>query len=924
MRAIHLRTEHLINPMGVDFRRPLLSWNCEGGIKQTAFRVVAIKTDAIAEHAAVMENASATVACQLPREKEPINDLADSPDAKDKERSGWKEPVLWDSGKVESSAMQVQFGGNPIAPRTRVLWKVTLWDEQDMPGDTVEAWFETGLPAGRLWEAKWISGDYHVHPERRYPVDCFRKSFSLESGAGKTVERARLYITACGLYEARLNGRKAGEDVMTPGITDYRKRIAYQTYDVTELLREDANILTVQLADGWYRGSCGAWGLKNQYGTRTKLLAQLEITFSDGSRQTVATDASWDWSNDGPIRFADNKDGEIVDSRMTPSYQGRAVVIPEKLTRHKGKTTADPAIPSASDNVPVREKEHLKGKLLTTPSGKRVLDFGQNIAGMIAFRVKAHAGQSLYLRFGELLDENGEFTQKNIQCTNRRITTPLQEVRYICHEGENTYHMTFADFGFQYMLVDTDVDFESEDFTAIAVRSDLEETGDFSCSNALLNQFFRNTLWSARNNFLDIPTDCPTRERHGWTGDAQIFAPTASFLFACRTFFRKFLRDMYDQQKENGCLPQIAPPGGVDFYMKCMDGSVGWADAGIIIPYVLWKQYQDEDTVREFLPGMRRYLVFMERRCGRWYPMAKRTGLNHEQNRYISNYGQAYGEWAEPDEVHHMTWKDCVVPHPEIATAYTAYMHDLMGEMEEALGDPDRAREDRVFADACRKSYQALRETEEYSLDTDRQASLVRPLAFRLLDEKQEAFARKRLIEAMDHFGWRVGTGFLSTPLIMDVLAGIDIEAAYRLLENEEMPGWLTMPKHGATTIWEAWEGSQATDGGIGSLDHYSKGAVCRWLFDTMCGIHVDGQNHFRIAPRPGGHFTEASASYQSLYGIVKSGWKRAKAGAENPAENESWIFSIQIPANCLADVILPDGSHQEAGPGEHTFRVKA
>ena len=846
MNAIRLKTEHLINPIGVDFTAPRLSWNCDGGVKQTAYQILA------ADEAGT---------------------------------------VLWDSGRVESSAMCAQWGGAPVPPKTKVLWKVQLWDEEAGAGDWSEASFETGIGT---WSAQWITGNYRVNKKQRYPVDCFRKCFHTAD-----VKKARLYITACGLYEARLNGERVGSFILAPGITDYRKRVQYQTYDVTALLQGGENTLTVQLADGWYRGSCGAWGLKNQYGTETKFLAQLEITDEKGHVQVIPTDESWDWSNDGPIRFADNKDGEIVDARMAPSYAGKAKVTSHSVT------------PSASNNVPVTERERLKAERITTPSGKTVLDFGQNIAGYLSFSLMAKAGQVVKLRFGELLDENGEFTQKNIQCSSKRITTPLQQVTYTCKEGENHYKTSFAIFGFQYVLVETEVPVSAGDFTAIAVYSDMERTGFFESSNPLLDKLVENTVWSAKNNHADLPTDCPTRERHGWTGDAQIFCPTASYLFDYLPFAEKYLNDVYDWQTKNGCLPQIAPEGGTDFYMRAMNGSVGWADAGVLMPYVLWKQYGDRSVLKKYLPGMRRYAKFMQNRCGKWYPTAKRTGLHGKHKRYLSNYGQAYGEWAEPESVHHMTWKDCAVPHPEVATAYTAHVMDCMAEIEAALDNEAESSAYREFAAGCRKSYQALRRTAAYPLDTDRQAQLVRPLAFQLLDEAQTEYAQKRLLSALEHFHWRLGTGFLSTPLILDVLTDIDLESAYRLLENEEMPGWLFMPKSGATTIWEAWEGNATENGGIASLNHYSKGAVVAWLFNTMCGIRVDGENHFVIAPHPGGHFTHAKAVYDSVYGRVESGWEKTPDG---------WKYTVTVPANCTAELRLPEKAPVTLEPGAYHF----
>ncbi len=846
MKAIRLKTEHLYAPIGVDFTAPRLFWNCDGGKRQTAYQIAA----------------------------------ADD--------SG---KVLWDSGRTQSNSMCARWGGMPVPAKTKVLWKVRLWDETDTAGDWSKAEFETGIDA---WSAKWICGNYKVHKNKRYPVDCFRKCFDTES-----IKKARLYITACGLYEARLNGGRVGNFILAPGITDYRKRLQYQTYDVTDMLKNGKNALTVQLADGWYRGSTGAWGIRNQYGTETKLLAQLEITHTDGSVQTIITDETWDWSDDGPIRFADNKDGEIVNADAAPTYSGKA-----KLTSHS-------VTPTASNNVPVTEHERLSAKLITTPSGKMVLDFGQNIAGYAEFKLNAHMEQKITLRFGELLDEDGEFTQKNIQLSRKNFVTPRQEVVYTCKEGENRYKTTFAVFGFRYVLAETDVPFSADDFTAVAVYSDMERTGFFESSNVLLNKFFENTVWSAKNNHADLPTDCPTRERHGWTGDAQIFCSTACFLFDYMPFAEKYLNDVYDWQKKNGCLPQIAPEGGTDFYMNAMNGSVGWADAGVLMPYALYKQYGDTEVLKKYLPGMRRYTRFMQKRCGKWYPTAKRTGLHGEERKYLSNAGQAYGEWAEPESVHHMTWKDCAVPHPEVATAYTAHVMDCMAEIEAALGNGLEAKDYQDFANHCRKSYQSLRRTAAYPLDTDRQAQLVRPLAFGLLDEKQTAYAQERLISALEHFDWRIGTGFLSTPLILNVLTEFDLEAAYRVLENEEIPGWLSMPKNGATTIWEAWEGPNSKNGGIGSLNHYSKGAVVAWLFDTMCGIRVDGENRFTIAPHPGGHFTYARAAYNSVYGRVESGWEKTADGFK---------YTVNVPANCTAELRIEGKDPILLDSGTYTF----
>lgn len=847
MKAIRLRTEYLENPIGIDIPRPRLFWNCEGGTAQTAYQITAVSAG----------------------------------------------ETVWDSGKVTSSRMTaIPFGG-ALRSRMRVEWTVTLWDENDVPGPASAAFFEMGLLRPSDWRAKWIAGSYKVNPKTRYPVDCFRRVFQ----AGK-VASARLYVTACGLYAGCLNGQRIGNFVMAPGHTDYRKRVQYQTYDVTDLIRAGENEITFQLADGWYRGSCGAWGLVNQYGTETKLLAQLELTAPDGTVTAICTDGSWQWSDDGPIRFADNKDGEIVDARMHPGYYRRA------------RETSHDVVPTASNNVPVTEHERLKPVLLTTPSGKKVLDFGQNVAGIVAFHLTAKEGQTVTLQCGELLDESGELTLKNIQCVSKQKTTPLQRVQYTCRAGENRYKTAFAIFGFQYVQVDTKVPFRPEDFTAIAVYSDLEITAQFNSSNPLLNRFVENTLWSAKNNSCDVPTDCPTRERHGWTGDSQLFCVTASYLMHYIPFARKHIRDLTDWQRKDGAFPQIAPAGGVDFYMDTMNGSVGWADAGVLIPYRLWKQYGDRQILEDNYDAMARYARFMARRCGRLGLMAKPLGLRGPYKKYAVNAGQSYGEWAEPADIHPNRWTDMVAPHPEVSTAYTAYVMAVMAEIAEELGKTEDLPFYQEYRDGCKGAYQELVTTPDYTLDTDQQARLVRPLYLQLLNEQQTEYAKKRLVAAMDRYGWRVGTGFLSTPLILYVLGDLDIQYAYRLLENEEMPGWLFMPKNGATTVWESWEGTKA-QGGIASLDHYSKGACLEWVFSVMCGIRPEGENHFKIAPRPGGSFTFADFTYQSIYGAVSVRWERAE---------DRYRYTIRVPANTTAEIDLPGEAPITVSTGEYTY----
>jgi len=851
MKAINLKTEYLINPIGIDVKNPMLSWNAEGGVKQTAYRIVAEKDGS----------------------------------------------VVWDSGKVSTDKMNAEYP-KELSSRDKIIWNVTLWDENDREGEKNKASFEIGLTKKSDFTSKWITGNYRVNKRKRYPVDCFKKNFVV-----KTPVKARLYITACGLYEAKINGQRVGDFYLAPGHTDYTKRIQLQTYDVTPLINSGENEITVLLADGWYRGSCGAWGRKNQYGTETKLYAQLEITEKSGYKSIIGTDEGWQWSNDGSIRFADNKDGEIVNADLTPSYGNYAKVTEEKIT------------PTASNNVYIKRHEIFGVKeVIKTPSGKTVFDFGKNIAGIIKFSLTAKSGQKIKIRLGEMIGRDGEFTQKNVQCRNKKGTyvTPLQQIEYLCKDGKNDYETKFAVFGFQYAEIESDAVLNPDDFYAVDVYSDMEETLEFSCDNELINKFVEATRRSAKNNHADIPTDCPTRERHGWTGDAQIFCNTASLLFNYVPFARKYTLDMIDGQRKNGNVRQINPKGGIDFYMNPMDGSAGWSDAIVLIPYRIYECYGDKKILSVSYDAMKKYAEYKIKTIGKWYPTAIRTGIERKYKKYISNYGQSYGEWAEPTEVYVVGFKDFACTHPEETTAYIVYMLETLSKIAEVLGKEEDKTRYLKIAEKVKEGYRHLLRAPKFSLDTERQSKLVRPLYMGLLDEKQQKYAENRLIEALSRFDWKLGTGFLSTPFILYVLEKINVEYAYKLLENEKMPGWLYMAKCGATTIWESWEGINAQSG-IASLDHYSKGALCEWLVKSMCGINVAGENEFIIKPVIGGKEKSAKASYLSVYGKIESAWQKF---------DDITVLSINVPSNCSAKVIVGDKT-QLFGAGKHEIIIR-
>ena len=849
MKATHLQVEYLTAPLGLGNPIPSFYWHAEGGVTQTAYQLVCT-------------------------------------------RAG---KTVWDSGKVDSSSMtHIPYAGLDLHSRDLVTWTLQLWDENGEPGKKSESRFELGLLNESDWTAKWISGDYKPDPKRRYPVDCFRKEF-----AAKEFVKARLYATARGLYDVTINGRRIEDFLLAPGSTDYRKRIQVQTYDVTDYIKEN-NTIELRLADGWYRGSVAAYGVTNVFGTQTSVLAQLELTHADGSTQRIVTDESWAWSNDGPVRFADLKDGEVYNAAMQPSYSSKTQVVKAP----KGVALC------ASDNVPVLEHERFTPTLLP---GK-VLDFGQNIAGSLVFRVKGKKGQSFRIVCSEYYDAEKQalirnavetkpasgWTQQKLilklvaqKVMGEAVDTPLQEILFTCSGGEDVYKTSFTVFGFRYAQIIGDVDFDPADFTAIAVYSDLEQTGDFSCSDERVNQLVKNTRWSMKGNFLDVPTDCPTRERLAWTGDAQVFFHAGAYFMDTAAFFKKWLRDMEDGQYKDGFIGAVVPYSGVEMMYKATGGSVGWADAIYLIPYRYYKRFGDKELLRRCWPMMKKYADTLLKKI-------EKDG-HYEKGVHL-------GEWLEPVEFRDKV-NGAQAKHPEEATAYLYLTMSTMAEIASLLGEPcgDYEKAD----ERAKAAYPQYAE-----LDTNRQAKLVRPLALGLLDGAEKEKAQRRLVKAVEDYRYRVGTGFLSTPFLLAELtkAGAS-ETAYRVLLNTEKPGWLYEVLQGATTVWETWEGyvgKNAVDkGDAGSLNHDSPGAVCQWLFDTCAGIRVEGENHFVIAPIPGGELTHAEASYKSLYGEVRSRWEKSSDGVK---------YSFSVPANCTAEIRLPERAPFTVPAGDHSF----
>ena len=859
MQVANLKTEYLTNPLGIDITNPHLSWKIVGPNikKQTGFEILY-----------------------------KINDSSEE--------------------KVSQVSSSTYYKFNhPLKSRDFVTWKIRVKNEKDEWSDfSDEQHFSIGLLHKDDWYAKWIRGDYSVCKKKRYPVDYFKKDFIVTD-----VKNATLYITALGIYEAYLNGRKIGNAYLTPGSTNPRKRVHYDTYNVAPLMKKGSNELVILLADGWHRGSIGAKGFTYVFGKYIQVLAQLEITTNSGQRQLICTDNTWKWSNDGPLMFADLKDGEIVNFNNIPTYSGKV-----KVANYRNIISAsnNSHVVAIARNKPINENMSL--------TGKKVYEFANNVAGFIALKLKAERYGKVRVVLGELIDENGDVTLHNIQCVRKGKKTPLQEILIICKEGMNEYETKFFYGGFKYASVVVDGDVEIKEIKQVAISSEMDETSTFECSHPLINIFYDNTKRSIKSNFVDIPTDCPTRERMGWLGDSQLIFETASFLFDCHAFFRKHLRDVYDRQGNKGTkkgrLPQIAPYAAEDWFMDVMNGSVGWADAGVLIPYRMYLKYGNLDILKKHYDGMVSYAKFMIRRTGRakgiYAIYAKPLRLSRANRKYQVNSGQHYGEWAEPHDVKPYHWTDFAVPKPEESMAYTSHIMRLMVKISKLVGRHEHIALFAEYRDGVKRAYQELITTPNHNIDTDRQCKQVRPLYFELLAKEQTEFAKQRLLKSLDNYGWRLGTGFLSTPFILYVLEKINPEYAYKLLLNEKMPGWLYMAKENTGTIWEGWEGPKAQLG-ISSLNHYSKGAMVEWLFKSMLGIKIKGENTFEVSPIIGKGVNYAHGSYDSKWGKIAVSWHK---------EKEEINFKINIPPNTNAEFIFND-VNKILEPGSHTITIK-
>ena len=724
-----------------------------------------------------------------------------------------------------------------------------------------------------------------------------RTEFGLADGHGP-VTRATLHATAHGVFEAHLNGQPVSDDVLSPGWSSYEWRLRYRSYDVTALL-QPTSVLGIALGNGWFRGRLGWGGARALYGKELAALAQLEVEFSDGYVQTVVTDESWT-AGPSAVLFNDLYDGQAIDARrysdawLEPGFSDEAWtgVHPAELDF----STLTPYI-----GPPVRRQEELPPiKIWTSPTGKTLVDFGQNLVGWIRASVQGPAGTTITLRHAEVLEKE--------ELGTRPLRTAKATDRFILSGSEDVFEPTFTFHGFRYVEVDGwPGELTSDTLTAVVVSSELRRIGEFECSDEMLNQLHRNVVWGLRGNFLDVPTDCPQRdERLGWTGDIAVFTPTASYLFDVDDFLRDWLKDLAaEQQATDGLVPSVVPdvlkyverPAG----WPIPDTTAIWSDAAVWVPWSLWWAYGDLQVLADQFDSMVAHVRRIESKLSP-------TGLWDE--------GFQFGDWldptAPPDEPGVSRADNGVV-----ATACLYRDAHIVRDAATLLGRHEDAEHFASLAERTRAAFNEHYVRPEGIIHSDAETPYALAIVFGLLDPEDEQLAGKRLADLVAESGYHIRTGFAGTPFITHALTQTGhLEAAYRLLLQTECPSWLYPVTMGATTIWERWD-SMLPDGTINpgqmtSFNHYAFGAVAYWMHQIIGGIAPlePGYSRVLIAPQPGGDIQWARSSLESRHGKISVSWSQDHDG---PIE-----LDVAVPDGVTALVQLPGTPAQELGRGQH------
>ena len=847
-----LRTENLEEPRGIQTSQPRFSWKWRSdkkNILQTAYEIR-------------------------------VSEIRTGP------AKGAK-TFTWTSGRVGSRrSVMVPYTGEALRSGHRYFWQVRAWDQDGK----VTAWsrpssFQLGLLQEADWTASWIEPGYMEDSVER-PSPLLRKTFTIS----KPVQEATLYITSLGLYQSFINGGKVGNDYLTPGWTAYRKRVQYQQYSVTEQLKKGENVIGAMLGSGWYRGYIGFSGQQNFYGKTLALKCQLDIVYMDGSTDRIVSDASWT-SSTGSIRSSEIYHGETIDARKEPLGWASSGFTEQGWTPVKVRSAATPTI-VATENTPVKKHEVFRArKIITTPKGEKVIDFGQNLVGWVKVDIEGKAGDRISLSHAEVLDKAGNFYTENLRPAKQRNTYILRG------GGPESFEPHFTFQGFRYIRIeDWPGEIKPDMFTAIALYSDMPVTGNFTCSDSLVNQLQHNIQWSQRGNFLDVPTDCPQRdERLGWTGDAQAFARTATFNMDVHPFFRKWLKDLAADQYKNGGVPFVIPD------VLGAGNACGWADAATIIPWTMYLAYGDTSILADQYESMKAWVGYIQ-------SVAKND---------LWNSGFHFGDWLFYTMDNDLSGRAAVTDRYLIAQCFYAYSTQILAQSARVLG---KTQDQQVYETQLARIKDAfLNEyvTPNGRLTSNTQTAYTLALYMDMLPEHLRAQAADRLAANVKDYGNHLTTGFLGTPYLCHVLSKYGHNGvAYTLLLQQTYPSWLYPVKMGATTIWERWNGikpdSSFETPSMNSFNHYAYGAIGDWLYRVVTGIDTDpeqpGYAGIIIRPQIDRRLTHARAELESPYGKIVSGWKILSDGLD---------MQVTIPPNTRAKVYVPAkaiGDVQEGG----------
>jgi len=834
-KTTNLVCEYHTNPIGIDVVKPRFSWQFttnENNFKQTAYEIRVANTSANFN----------------------------------------TKNLLWSSGKITNDqSVNIEYEGIPLKSMQRAYWQVRAWDNNGKATNWSEpAYWEAGILDPNAWKAKWITMKTE---DKTGQCFYFRNEFAIS----KKISSARVYVTSLGLYQLFLNGKKVGNDLFTPGWTTYSKRIQYQTYDITNLL-QTKNTVGAMLSEGWYRGRLGWKKNRKVSAKQLALLVQIQVNYTDGTSQIIITDKDWKTSY-GALLESSIYDGEIYDAQLeqsgwsTTGFNDNAWKNAQTIEYSKSMLVAPQgvAVKAIQEITPI--------KSITTPKNETVFDMGQNMVGWVRLKVKGNKGDTITLKFAEVLNKAGNFYTDNLR------SAKSTDIYILKGNEEEVFEPFFTFHGFRFVKIEgLRNKITMDNITGIVIHSDMKPTGNFSCSDTLINKLQQNIQWGQKGNFLDVPTDCPQRdERLGWTGDAQVFAMTAAYNFDVAAFYTKWLGDMAADQLPDGKIPNVIPNvlGGKD----C---STAWADACVIIPWSVYRVYGDKRILEVQYKSMKAWIDYMKQRAGK-----KHLWLGDVH----------YGDWLDFSSNKTAFLKGST-DRDLIANAYFYYSTSIFAKIAGIIGEKEDADSYTKLAENVKKAFQQEFVTPNGRMVTQTQTAYSLALAFGLLPENLKERVGTLLATDVRQAG-HLTTGFVGTPLLCSTLSAIGRDSlAFKLVTRKAYPSWLYPVTQGATTIWERWDGqkpdSTFQSEGMNSFNHYAYGAIGEWLYTHVAGLNIDPENpgykHIIFSPHVGGGLTNAKAEFLSLFGPIKAAWE---------INNKTFFYNITIPPNTTGTVIF-------------------